>query len=127
LTVKQSQTSRVLVVEDDQVVRSLLVEIVEDEGYIAIPVSNGREALSHLVNTGSRPNLILLDLNMPVMSGWEFRAAQRADPSLADIPVVVLSADRSLQQGTPTVDAVAYLPKPIDFQKLLELIEQFCG
>lgn len=127
LTAIQPLTSHVLIVDDDQGVRSLLVDIVEDEGYIPVPVANGRDALAQLTSGSPRPSLILLDLNMPVMSGWEFRAAQQSDPAIADIPVVVLSADRSVLQGAVTINAVDYLPKPIDFDRLLALLQRFCG
>lgn len=127
MTAIQPLTSHVLIVDDDQGVRSLLVDIVEDEGYIPVPVANGRDALAQLTSGSPRPSLILLDLNMPVMSGWEFRAAQQSDPAIADIPVVVLSADRSVLQGAVTINAVDYLPKPIDFDRLLALLQRFCG
>ena len=72
----------------------------------------------------TKPNVILLDLMMPVMDGWEFRRQQKADPELAPVPVIVLSA---LDQArAATVDAEAFLKKPLDFDRLLELVRDHC-
>jgi CheY-like chemotaxis protein len=121
------QCKGVLVVEDDQAIRSMLVELIAEEGYSVSSAGHGLEALKQLHGSETRPCLILLDLHMPVMSGWEFRAAQQQDALIGDIPVVVVSADRSLQYGAPTLDAVEYLSKPIDFSRLLGLLERYCG
>ncbi|NTU79074.1 MAG: response regulator [Chloroflexales bacterium] len=112
----------ILVVDDDAAIREALTSVLEEEGYQVQSAANGREALEILRAGGDLPSLILLDLMMPVMSGWDFRAAQQADPSLAHIPVIVLSADRSVQVKAVAVQAEGYLPKPVDIMVLLETV-----
>jgi CheY-like chemotaxis protein len=113
----------VLIVEDDQDLREMMAQLLSLEGFQAATVSNGREALEYL-HEGERPQVILLDLMMPVMDGWEFRRQQQADPSLARLPVIVLSA---LDQGrASSLDANAFLKKPLDFDRLLTLVRGYC-
>jgi CheY-like chemotaxis protein len=113
----------VLIVEDDEDLRDMMAQMLNIEGFAAASVSNGREALDYLHATG-KPQVILLDLMMPVMDGWEFRRQQKADPELAPVPVIVLSA---LDQGRAApVDADAFLKKPLDFDRLLNLVRDRC-
>jgi len=114
----------VLIVEDDADLRTMMAELLTLEGYTAAAVANGREALDYLHDGHDQPSVILLDLMMPVMDGWEFRRAMKDDPKLADLPVIVLSAlDQSIARG---VDSVAYLKKPLDFDRLLTLVRKHC-
>src|SRR5262245_40010193 len=83
---------RVMVIEDDADIAAAIACMLEDEGLTTILAANGREAIDKLSSDDIRPDVILLDLMMPVMDGWEFRAEQRRDPALEDIPVVLLSA-----------------------------------
>jgi CheY-like chemotaxis protein len=116
-----------MVVDDDSDIRIALREVLEDEGYEVIDFPNGREALEYLkAAPGNAPRLILLDLMMPVMNGWQFRTAQLGEPSLADIPVVVISADGSLIQKASTLQVAARLCKPIELDDLLETVGQYC-
>jgi CheY-like chemotaxis protein len=110
---------RLLVVEDDEMIRDALSDLLRDEGANVIAVVNGREALREL-RAGRPPDLILLDLMMPVMDGWEFRVEQRADPNLAHIPLIAMSADMSAKARAIAADA--YLRKPLDFSELVERI-----
>jgi CheY-like chemotaxis protein len=113
----------VLIVEDDEDLRDMMAQMLAIEGFAATAVANGREALDYL-RRAIKPHVILLDLMMPVMDGWEFRRRQQADPELAPVPVIVLSAlDRS--RAAP-VDAIAFLKKPLDFDRLLELVRDQC-
>jgi CheY-like chemotaxis protein len=113
----------VLIVEDDADLREMMAQLVTLEGFKADAVANGKEALDYL-KRGARPDVILLDLMMPVMDGWEFRRRQREDPQFASVPVIVLSAlDGSRAAG---VDGVAFLKKPLDFDLLLNLVRQYC-
>jgi CheY-like chemotaxis protein len=82
-----------LVVDDDPAIRETLADLLQDEGYVVMTAINGKEALTRLRAGSARPCVILLDLMMPVMSGAEFYAEMRSDPALADIPVVVISAE----------------------------------
>ncbi len=109
----------VLVVEDDRDIRECMADALEMEGYAVACAQHGREALDQL-RRGLRPDLILLDLLMPVMSGWEFRQAQLADPLLAGIPVVIVSASSPGAAARPD----RHLPKPFGIDELLSLVAQ---
>lgn len=118
--------SEVLIVDDDRSIREAMGELLADEGYNVGQAGNGQEAIEYLRQKTASPCLILLDLNMPVMTGWEFRRIQKQDPELSDIPVVVFSADRSLTQGTTGLDAASYLQKPLDIDLLLDTVSNLC-
>ncbi|HWQ11795.1 MAG TPA: response regulator [Roseiflexaceae bacterium] len=117
----------VLIVDDDRDIREMLAQTLEDEGYEVLTAASGREAMALLTSTHTPPCVILLDLMMPGMNGWEFRAAQQRDPRLAAIPVVVLSARTDLPSATATMAGVHYLAKPIDFDTLMDTIARHCG
>jgi CheY-like chemotaxis protein len=116
----------ILIVDDDPDIRRLLTTFLTFKGYHPVSVANGREALTHLQCSYPGPHLILLDQMMPVMDGATFRHAQQQDPQLATIPVVVMSAVENLQAQRRRLSAEGYLPKPIDFDTLLTLVEQYC-
>jgi CheY-like chemotaxis protein len=116
---------KVLVVEDTADTRDSLVMLLRGEGFEAHGVANGLEALREL-RRGYEPCLILLDLWMPVMDGWTFRFEQRRDPTLADIPVVVLTATVSPEEEARRVGAVAGMQKPLDVPVLLKLVGEHC-
>ena len=113
----------VLIVEDDSDLREMMAQLLTLEGFQSATVANGQEALKYL-SGGDTPNVILLDLMMPVMDGWEFRRQQQADPALARVPVIVLSALDANRAAD--VDAAAFLKKPLDFDRLLELVRSYC-
>jgi signal transduction histidine kinase len=112
---------RILLVEDDFEVQAIVSQLLEVKGYEVSSAPDGRKALEKL-RAGELPNLIILDLMMPVMDGWQFRVEQRRDPKLAEIPVVVLSADSSAKAAA--VDAAAFLRKPVQLSVLIDKIEQ---
>jgi CheY-like chemotaxis protein len=111
----------ILVVEDAVAVREGLRILLERVGYRVACAAHGREALDHL-RQALRPLVILLDLAMPVMDGWEFRRQQQHDPALALIPVVVLSGESDLPRVAASLGAVGYFAKPVEFRDLLETI-----
>jgi CheY-like chemotaxis protein len=111
----------ILLVDDDEDLRGLMQAVLEREDYEVAVAANGREALDWL-RSGGRPALILLDLMMPEMNGWQFRAAQLAEPAWADIPVVVVTAGRNLEQAPIQVTDV--LLKPFDALALVETVER---
>ncbi|MDC0718882.1 response regulator [Nannocystis bainbridge] len=115
----------VLVVDDDLDVCETLQTVLEVSGYRVVAASNGREALMTL-RSGVRPCLVLLDLMMPVMNGIEFRAEQRGDPKLAEVPVVVVSGDHGVAEKA-TAMGLEGLSKPIDIDDLLQVVGRFCG
>ena len=116
---------QILVVDDDTDIRETLAQILEFEGFRVVCACNGQDAMDQLVNI--KPNLILLDLMMPVMNGYEFRQAQKAKPEIAGIPVIILSADGNVQQKAAVADVRAYLKKPIELETLLTAIRQVVG
>jgi CheY-like chemotaxis protein len=115
----------VLVVDDDKDIRETLQELIQDEGYEVATARNGLEALERIRER--RPGLVVLDLFMPGMDGPEFRRRQVADPSVAGVPVVVISAAAGLEERVAAMRPTAHLEKPIDLEELLELIRRFCG
>jgi CheY-like chemotaxis protein len=117
----------ILIIDDDSSIREMLRLFLELKGYTVASAINGRDALDYLGRSSELPQLILLDLMMPVMSGAEFRAAQRQNPAFAEIPVALVSADANLRDSAPFLNAEAYLPKPIDFDLLLTIVQRFCG
>ncbi len=114
----------VLIVEDDADLREMMAQLLTLEGFHAATVANGQEALEYLQDHRTKPDVILLDLMMPVMDGWEFRRKQQADPAVADVPVIALSALDLAR--TAEVPADAFLKKPLDFDRLLQLVRSYC-
>jgi DNA-binding response OmpR family regulator len=114
------RNGRILVVDDDALIRDTLATALGDEGYVVRVAPNGRTALSSIGNW--RPDLIVLDLMMPVMNGVEFRAAQRSAADTAQIPVIILSAAHEVQSRAASLDPAAVFTKPFDLGALLDAI-----
>jgi CheY-like chemotaxis protein len=112
---------QILIVDDDTDVREVLGELLADEGYATRMCANGRAALE-LLRGGARPRLILLDLMMPVMDGWQFRAEQLRDATLRDIPVVVMTASRGVDRDD--LGGAEVLQKPVGLGDILEAVER---
>ena len=112
----------VLVVDDDQDIRDTIELALNLNGYEVASVESGAEALAWLRGGHPRPLLILLDLMMPHMSGFEFRAEQQRDPALAGIPTVVLTGAGALPEAQADVLAVELLRKPISLDALLSTV-----
>ena len=112
----------ILVVDDDPDIRDSLREVLEDEGYTVNTVGNGREALDYL-HRSPRPCVILLDLMMPVMDGWQFRREQKQDAAIATIPLIVITATG---KRPVLIDADELVMKPLDLGRLFEAIERYC-
>lgn len=111
----------IFVVDDDTDLRETLGELLLEEGYDARLCENGRVALEQL-RRGERPRLILLDLMMPEMNGWQFREAQLEDAALRDIPVVVMTASRGFDGHPITASEVLF--KPIGLGELMSAVER---
>jgi CheY-like chemotaxis protein len=109
------------VVDDDADILEALSEILESEGFGIRQARNGLQALELLEPL--RPDLILLDLMMPVMDGWEFAEHIRRRPDWAQIPVILLSADRNIGDNARKLGAVGYLAKPFELSALLNLVQ----
>lgn len=113
----------VWVVEDDAAIREAVVDLLALEGFDALGFENGRVALDRLAGDAPRPCLILLDLMMPVMDGWDFLAARDADPRFRDVPVCVVSA---VTDPTRRPVAPVLLRKPVDADTLLATVREYC-
>jgi two-component system, OmpR family, alkaline phosphatase synthesis response regulator PhoP len=114
--------NHVLIIEDDGDIRACIAEALSYDGYTVAEARNGLEGLHEAATR--RPDLILLDLMMPTMNGWQFRAAQNRDPALADIPVIVISA-LATESAASALDGVAALfAKPFDVGTLLSAVER---
>jgi CheY-like chemotaxis protein len=115
----------VLIVDDDNDVRSALAELLEEEGFSVEGAPNGREALALLRGGTVHPAVILLDLMMPGMDGWDFRHEQMRDPKLAGVPVVIVSASGFSRESIRTqFRPAAYVEKPIERTALLAVIHE---
>lgn len=114
---------KILIVDDHREIRQVMAELLEINGYQVAGAANGREALA-LLEEHEPPCLILLDLMMPVMNGWEFLAELRGREDLAGLPVVVVSA---YEDRAPRDQVQAVIKKPIEFPRLLRQVEIFCG
>ena len=116
---------RILLVEDEADLRETLAELLQAEGYRVDTATNGREALDRL-QEADLPGLIILDLMMPVMTGWKFLEEQQQDPLLAHVPVVVLTAVANLP-GMQVPGAVACFRKPVDLAAFLSTLGRYLG
>jgi CheY-like chemotaxis protein len=117
----RNHSNSILVVEDDVRALDALTDLLEASGYAVQKAQNGQEAL--IQAKGQPPGMILLDLSMPVMDGWEFMRQQRLEPAIADIPVVVITA---LVSAVPA-GAKALVTKPINVNRLMALVEKYCA
>ena len=116
-------SARVFLVDDDDALLEALGSLLESEGYEVETARNGREALEKLATTAP-PGVILLDLKMPVMDGWQFLAARSAESVAVSVPVVLLSGLSFIPNAPGVAD---FLSKPIDPSRLLACVRRFCG
>jgi two-component system response regulator CpxR len=115
----------ILIVEDDADSRDILRDFLQAHGYPVLTAKHGREALDYLRGFAA-PCLILLDLRMPVMDGWTFRRELLADPLLATISVVAVSAEHPVERARWELPFAGYFEKPVDFAALLRTVQQYC-
>ena len=113
-------TTTILVVDDDEDIRATLSDLLEDEGYVVVQAANGQDALDYL-RGHPPPSLVLLDLMMPIMDGYRFRAEQKNDQALGSIPVVVMTARGVVETGDIDVEV---LHKPLKLPKLHDAIRR---
>lgn len=118
-----SGKSAILIIDDEPSIRDLLRVMLEMDGYAIEAAANGRQALDLLLHI-PRPCLILLDLMMPLMNGWQFYDALKADPRFHSIPVVVVTAYSKREIQMPALEILA---KPIDYPELQKLCVKYCG
>jgi CheY-like chemotaxis protein len=115
-----------MIVDDDDDMRDTIADIISAQGYTVAAFADARAALAALEG-GQRPFLILLDLMMPGMSGWEFRAAQLKNPRLTPIPVVVVTAATTFIDGAPALPDIEILRKPFELDTLLTLVDRYAA
>jgi CheY-like chemotaxis protein len=120
---KQAET--IMVVEDDPDLRADLAELFRDEGYDVVTAREGGEALRWM-QSALRPGLIVLDLLMTPMTGWEFRSRQLEDPVLASVPVIILSGVSDVPRHAARLDVSDYFGKPIEVDRLLQTVQRHC-
>ena len=116
----------ILVIEDDHDIRVSVRNVLEDEGYTVITVTNGRSALDVLERAaavGDLPRLIILDLMLPVMDGWHFADRLREDPQLGSLPILIMSA---YEDPPPPKGVVGFVKKPVDVETLLRCVSESC-
>jgi len=116
----QQQTLQLLLIDDDEDLRASMGEALESAGFLVTLAANGREAFARLADTEALPDVILLDLLMPVMNGWDFCLATRRDPTVGKIPIVVTSGAVSRDPSSPYyIDVDDFVTKPFNLDELL--------
>lgn len=120
------EQKKILLVEDDQDIRETLVELLQEEGYEVFFAENGQAGLDRLSTIPTLPNLILLDLMMPIKDGFQFCLEKEANPKFAHLPVVVMSADGHIRENQQRVNACAYLKKPLDIYQVIDTVARCC-
>src|SRR5215470_5117218 len=115
----------VLIVEDESPIRVMLTDLLSDAGYAVLQAADGFEAIKHLRKT--RPDLIVLDLMMPGLSGWQFLERSHDDLEQANIPVMILSAIKGGSDYPAALGVAAWLTKPVDVDQFLASVEQMAG
>lgn len=117
-----ARNAKVLVVDDDAGIRELLREVLLDSGYDVELAANGADALAAV--RAAPPTVVLMDLMMPILSGFEATSALKLDETTAGIPIVVMSAGRTLESLGSTLPADDYVSKPFDLTRLLAILER---
>ena len=117
--------AQVLVVEDDADIRETVAELLIEEGYGVQTANSGREALDYLAVAAALPDVVLLDLMMPVMDGWTFYDHIQRDARWASLPIVVISADANVHEKAARLRPVACLRKPVGIDELLGVVARF--
>ena len=117
--------AQVMVIDDDLDLRDALCEVLRDAGYLVSSAGNGFDALRMLAEEPSLPDLILIDLMMPIMDGRTFREEQLQSPDLSDIPVIVISAHLDHTVASD-LNAAAYLRKPVRLAEVLSSVKTYC-
>jgi CheY-like chemotaxis protein len=114
----------VLLVDDDEGARESLTELLEETGYSVLQADNGSTALRLLEEVKGRCDIIVLDLMMPTMNGWDFRRKQRGDPRFAGIPVLLMSSGAHIASVSAELEAADYMSKPVEIADLREKLRK---
>ncbi|HET8571594.1 MAG TPA: response regulator [Candidatus Limnocylindria bacterium] len=121
------QAHTVLVVDDEPAVREMLEDVLSSEGHEVMTAPDGAAALDALRGGTSRPCMILLDLMMPRMNGWDFAEELRRDEQLRDIPFVIIAANPRFASDAPRLGARSWLGKPLQLDDLLNTVDELCA
>ncbi|HXU81947.1 MAG TPA: response regulator [Polyangia bacterium] len=121
----ESATLLIMVVEDDTDIRETVAELLVEEGYRVTTATSGRDALEHLTAAPTLPDLVLLDLMMPIMDGWTFYDHLQKEARLATLPIVVISADANVHEKAARLKPLACLRKPVGIDELLSVVARF--
>jgi two-component system chemotaxis response regulator CheY len=113
-------TKNILIVDDDLYLCEIIADVLEAEGHATRTASNGLEALERVRE--EKPDLLLLDLMMPVMSGWELAAAIRSSPEWSNIPMIIITADYHIERKQEETGARAVITKPFDIDQLVSVV-----
>jgi two-component system, chemotaxis family, chemotaxis protein CheY len=113
---------KVLLVEDDRDIRDCMIEFLQFEGYEVLVACNGQEALDLLKEQKEMPIAILLDLMMPVMDGFKFAEERKKIPKLAEVPVILMTANSNAEAHMVTTGAKALLRKPVDIDDVAKML-----
>ena len=116
----------VMLVDDDDGARESITELLEGTGYSVLQAENGSAAWRLLEDVKGRCVIIVLDLMMPMMNGWDFRRKQRGDSRFAGIPVLLMSAGAHIASVSAELEAADHVPKPVDIADLLEKLRRHC-
>jgi two-component system response regulator MprA len=122
-----AEEKKIFLIEDDPDIRESILEVLRTGGFGADSASTSREAIEKLSKAQPKPYLILLDLRLPGEDGFQFREEQMQHGDLADIPVVLLSADMQLKEKQDQLGAIDYLKKPVDIDELLDTVRRNCS
>ena len=114
----------VMLVDDDEGARESLTELLEETGYSVLQADNGSAAWQLLEEVEGRCDIIVLDLMMPTMNGWDFRRKQRGDPRFAGIPVLLMSSGAHIASVSAELEAADYMSKPVEIADLREKLRK---
>jgi two-component system, chemotaxis family, chemotaxis protein CheY len=114
----------VLLVDDDQAILEMMRDVLEIEGYRVAVAKNGQDAITQLRTLDDKPSLIVLDLMMPILNGWEFLDFQRSQTQFSKIPIVICSA---YFESAKSIKPSAVVPKPVQLEPLLSAVKLFCA
>ena len=118
--------NHILLIEDDKDILEVLKDLLESEGYVISCAENGKVAMNFLSASNELPDLILVDLMMPLMNGFEFCQRIVEIDRLKSIPVIVMSADGHIEKKKEQLNVCEYLKKPLDLENVLETISKYC-
>ncbi|MBS1958270.1 MAG: response regulator transcription factor [Bdellovibrionales bacterium] len=115
----------ILIIEDDRDILEVLKDILESEGYTVATAENGKMGIEVLQSLSEPPKLVLLDLMMPIMDGFQFRQEQLKNDAFKTIPVVVMSADGRMELKKDRIGVDIFLKKPLDLETVLDTVSGF--